>query len=393
MDFSLSTDQAALVEAATMFASKRLAPNAAKWDREATFPRDVIQEAAELGFLGLYTPEKSGGLGLSRLDSCLIFESLAMGCTSTTAYLSIHNMVTWMVGEFGDSTELDTIAQQLAVGELLGSYCLTEPNAGSDAASLQTSAKAIDGGFEITGSKAFISAAGDSDILVVMAKEDNQSISAFVIPATSKGITFGRKEPKMGWNSQATRAVNLERVFVPLNHRLGEGGDGFAMAMKGLDGGRINIAACSLGTAQQAINKTRDYVQERQQFGKLLADFQAVQFKLADMVTELESARWLLYRAAWTLDNQLAGKARSQAQSTSECAMAKRLVTDVSFEICNQAMQLFGGYGYIKEYPLERYFRDARVHQILEGTNEIMRVIIARHIFSEHYDARILEEI
>ncbi|WP_087018649.1 acyl-CoA dehydrogenase family protein [Thaumasiovibrio subtropicus] len=390
MDFSMNVEQQALVDAAQQFASKVLRPHAAEWDNLSLFPREAIAQAAELGFLGLYSPQACGGMALSRLDTCLLFEALSMGCTSTSAYLSIHNMVAWMVGAFGHSAELNQVAEKLCRGEYLGSYCLTEPNAGSDAAALQTSATVTDDGFVLNGAKAFISAAGDSDVLIVMARETNGAISAFVVMAEAEGISFGRKEPKMGWHCQATRTISFENVLVPKSNRLGTGGDGFSIAMQGLDGGRLNIAACSLGTAQQAINETRRYIAERHQFGQPLADFQGVQFRIADMVTETEASRQFLYHAAWTLDQAHAGKADAKLASY-RCAMAKRKVTDVGFDVCNHAMQLFGGYGYINEYPIERYFRDTRVHQILEGANDIMRVIIARYVLSEQYQPLVLD--
>ncbi|WP_413112217.1 acyl-CoA dehydrogenase family protein [Thaumasiovibrio sp. DFM-14] len=377
MDFCLTEEQLALQEAARQFADTTLAPFAAAWDEQSVFPREALSSAGKMGFLGLYSPVSSGGLGLTRLDACLIFEALAKGCTSTTAYMTIHNMVTWMIATYGRSQALQPLTASLVTGEKLGSYCLTEAEAGSDAGALKTKAISVENGFHLTGSKAFISAAGDSDVLLVMAREEDGRISAFVVDADAQGISYGRKEPKMGWHSQATRTVNFEKVFVSTAFRLGDGGDGFHFAMQGLDGGRLNIAACSLGTAQQALRVTRDYVQQRQQFGQRLADFQTVQFRLADMTTDLVAARQLLYWAAWTLDNH-------RPEATAACAMAKRYVTDVGFQVCDQALQLFGGYGYIKEYPLERYFRDTRVHQILEGTNEIMRLIIARDLLGKH---------
>ncbi|MGR5062774.1 acyl-CoA dehydrogenase family protein [Photobacterium sp. DNB22_13_2] len=381
MDFSLTEDQRAFADAATQFAKDRLAPNAAQWDENQIFPKDVLKEAGEMGFLSLYVPEQQGGLGLTRLDASIIFEQLAMGCTSTTAYMTIHNMVAWMITNFAADDVKDQFCPLLVSGGSLGSYCLTEANAGSDAASLTTTAKKQANEYIINGAKAFISGAGDTDVLVVMARTDTTSkgasgISAFVVPADTNGISYGRKEPKMGWNSQPTRAVTFDDVHIPSRYLLGSEGDGFKFAMKGLDGGRINIATCSLGTAQQALEMASQYVNERKQFGKKLADFQSVQFKLADMTTELIAARQLVRYAAFQLDQQA-------PEATAYCAMAKRFATDVGFRVCDQALQLYGGYGYIKEYPLERYFRDVRVHQILEGTNEIMRLIIARRVLSE----------
>lgn len=379
MDFELSDDQRAFADTAEQFATECLAPMAAEWDEKQMFPKEVLREAGELGFLSLYTPEEQGGLGLSRLDASIIFEQLSMGCTSTTAFMTIHNMVTWMIASFASDDVKQRFCPKLITGEWLGSYCLTEPNAGSDAASLTTSATRKGGQYILNGSKTFISGAGDTDLLVVMARTGDsgaKGISAFVVEANAKGISYGRKEPKLGWNSQPTRAVTFENVVVPASQLLGEEGQGFVFAMKGLDGGRINIATCSVGTAQQALNHAIQYMQERKQFGKPLAQFQSLQFKLADMATELVAARQLVRYAASKLD-------KGDSDATAYCAMAKRFATDVGFQICDQALQIYGGYGYIKEYPLERYFRDVRVHQILEGTNEIMRLIIARRLLSE----------
>ncbi|HDM8158454.1 TPA: acyl-CoA dehydrogenase family protein [Vibrio harveyi] len=379
MDFELNEDQRMFADTAQQFAAERLAPMAAEWDEKQIFPKDILREAGELGFLSLYTPEEQGGLGLSRLDASIIFEQLSMGCTSTTAFMTIHNMVTWMVASFATDEVKDTFCPKLITGEFLGSYCLTEPNAGSDAASLTTSATKQGDNYILNGGKTFISGAGDTDVLVVMARTGDagaKGVSAFVVPADADGVSYGRKEPKMGWNSQPTRAVTFDNVSIPTSHLLGEEGQGFVFAMKGLDGGRINIATCSVGTAQQALNQAAQYMQERKQFGKSLAQFQALQFKLADMATELVAARQLVRYAASKLD-------RGDPDATTYCAMAKRFATDVGFQVCDQALQLYGGYGYIKEYPMERYFRDVRVHQILEGTNEIMRLIIARRLLAE----------
>lgn len=379
MDFELNEDQRAFADTAQQFADERLAPMAAEWDEKQIFPKDVLREAGELGFLSLYTPEAQGGLGLSRLDASIIFEQLAMGCTSTTAFMTIHNMVSWMIASFATDEAKTQFCPKLVTGECLGSYCLTEPNAGSDAAALTTSATKKGDKYVLNGGKTFISGAGETDVLVVMARTGEagaKGVSAFVVPAQTDGISYGRKEPKMGWNSQPTRAVTFENVVIPASHLLGEEGHGFVFAMKGLDGGRINIATCSVGTAQQALNQAARYIQERKQFGKPLAQFQALQFKLADMATELVAARQLVRYAASKLD-------RNDPDATAYCAMAKRFATDVGFQVCDQALQLYGGYGYIKEYPMERHFRDVRVHQILEGTNEIMRLIIARRLLSE----------
>ncbi|MFB9885318.1 acyl-CoA dehydrogenase family protein [Balneatrix alpica] len=379
MDFNLTDDQQAFVDAARQFAMAEMAPHAAEWDLQQTFPVEVIRQAGEMGFCGLYTPEAYGGMGLSRLDASLVFEQLAMGCTSTTAYITIHNMVTWMIASFAKPEVAEEWVPELAVGQKLGSYCLTEPGAGSDAASLRTSARKEGDDYVLNGSKMFISGAGSTDVLVVMARtggEGPKGISAFLVPANLPGIIYGRKEDKMGWNSQPTRLITFEEVRVPAQYLLGSEGEGFKFAMKGLDGGRINIATCSVGTAQQAINEAVQYMHERKQFGKELGQFQALQFKIADMATELVAARQMVRLAAFKLDE-------GHSDATTYCAMAKRFATDVGFNVCNEALQIFGGYGYIKEYPMERHVRDNRVHQILEGTNEIMRVIIARRVLME----------
>ena len=374
MDFTLNEDQVAFQNTARAFARNELAPHAARWDAEAIFPKDVIAKAGSLGFCGLYIPQPAGGLGLSRLDAAVVFEELAVGCTSTTAFLTIHNMATWMIATWGTPGAIARWCPSLTQGTQLASYCLTEPGAGSDAASLTTSARRDGNNYVISGTKAFISGAGVTDALVVMARTaatGASGISTFVIPADSPGVSFGKNEHKMGWNSQPTRVINFDNVRVPEESRLGAEGEGFKIAMQGLDGGRINIGACSVGTAQAAIDAACAYMQERRQFGKSLAEFQALQFKLADMVTELVAARLMIRLAAAKLDV----KAHT---ATAFCAMAKRFATDAGFRICVEAQQIFGGYGYLKDHPLERFVRDSRVHQILEGTNEIMRVIIAR---------------
>lgn len=378
MDFELNDDQVAFQETAREFAERELAPHAARWDEECIFPMETLRLAGELGFCGVYCPEDVGGLGLSRLDATIIFEALAGGCTSTTAYITIHNMAAWMVATFGQDAVREAWCPQLTAGEKLASYCLTEPGAGSDAASLRTKAVRDGDGYRLTGSKAFISGAGETDLLVVMARTGREGaggVSAFAVPADAEGITYGRKEGKMGWNSQPTRAITFEDVFVPADHRLGEEGDGFKIAMKGLDGGRLNVATCSVGTAAAALDAARRYAAERKQFGQAISEFQGVQFKLADMATELVAARQMVRLGAARLDAK-------HPEATTYCAMAKRLATDLGFRICNEALQIHGGYGYIREYPLERHVRDVRVHQILEGTNEIMRVIIARRLLA-----------
>ncbi|MGF1787740.1 acyl-CoA dehydrogenase family protein [Photobacterium swingsii] len=382
MNFDLSDDQGAFAEAAQQFANQELLPMAAEWDQKSIFPKDVLKAAGDMGFMSLYAPESSGGMGLSRLDASIVFEQLSMGCTSTTAYMTIHNMVTWMIASFGTEDAKSQYCPQLVTGEHLGSYCLTEANAGSDAAALATTATKQDDGYVLNGAKAFISGAGDTDVLVVMARTGEagaKGISAFVVDAHADGISYGRKEPKMGWHSQPTRSVTFDKVKIPASALLGKEGEGFIFAMKGLDGGRINIASCSIGTAQQALNQAKQYMSERKQFGRSLSQFQGLQFKLADMATELVAARLLVRYAAFKLD-------QADPEATAYCAMAKRYATDVGFKVCDQALQIFGGYGYIQEYPLERYCRDARVHQILEGTNEIMRLIIARRVLSDGVD-------
>lgn len=379
MDFNLSDEQKAYQQAAAAFADKELAPHAAKWDEEAIFPVDVIKRAGQTGFCSLYIPVELGGMGLGRLDASLILEELAKGCTSTTAYLTIHNMATWMIARYGSESLQQQWCPKLVKGDLLASYCLTEPNAGSDAASLKTTAKLDGDHYIINGTKMFISGAGATDVLVLMARTGEagaKGISSFVIPANLEGISYGRKESKMGWNSQPTRAITLQNVKIPVGNLIGQEGEGFKIAMKGLDGGRINIATCSLGTAQTALEQTQRYLHERQQFGRSLASFQALQFKLADMTTELVAARQMVHLAAWKLDH-------NDPEASVYSAMAKRFATDVGFNVCNEALQIHGGYGYIRDYPLERHVRDSRVHQILEGTNEIMRVIIARRLLME----------
>ncbi len=379
MDFELNEDQLAFAEVAKQFADQMLAPHAAEWDENHHFPKDVLRQAGELGFLSIYTPPEHGGLGLSRLDAAIIFEQLAMGCTATTAFMTIHNMATWMITSFAKTEVAQQFSADLISGEKLASYCLTEPNAGSDAASLTTSAVREGDEFVLNGAKVFISGAGDTDVLVVMARscgEGAGGVSAFVVPADCEGISYGKKEAKMGWNCQPTCMITFENVRIPADYLLGEEGEGFKFAMLGLDGGRINIATCSVGTAQQALNEAKQYMTERKQFGRSLAQFQALQFKLADMATELVAARQMVRLAAAKLDAQ-------HAEKSAYCAMAKRFATDVGFKVCDQALQIHGGYGYIKEYPVERHFRDVRVHQILEGTNEIMRLIISRRLLTE----------
>ena len=379
MDFSLTEDQRAFVESARAFSEGALAPHAATWDAESIFPKDVLRQAGGLGLMGMYTPEAAGGLGMTRLDASLIVEELAKGCTATAAFLTIHNMATNMVGKYCGDAAIERWCPDLIAGSKLASYCLTEPGAGSDAASLSTTAMRDGDDYIVNGSKVFISGAGDTDVLVVMLRTGDagpKGISALLIPADADGISYGKKEEKMGWNAQPTRMITFDQVRVPVANRLGEEGQGFAIAMEGLDGGRINIATCSVGTAQQALEEATAYVLERRQFDTAIADFQATQFTLADMLTELVAARQMVRLAADKLD-------KKDPQASTYCAMAKRFATDVGFNVCNDALQLFGGYGYIKEYPMERHVRDTRVHQILEGTNEIMRVIVSRKLLME----------
>ncbi|WP_182283111.1 acyl-CoA dehydrogenase family protein [Comamonas testosteroni] len=378
MDFELSEDQRAFADTARAFAQAELAPHAAEWDREHIFPREAIAKAGELGFCGLYAPESIGGLGLPRLDATLVFEEMAAADPSTTAFITIHNMATWMLGTWATDAVRAEWGEQLTSGSKLASYCLTEPGAGSDAASLKTRAELVGNEYIVNGSKAFISGAGSTDVLVLMARTGDagsgaSGISAFAVPADAAGVSYGKKEEKMGWNSQPTRVISFDNVHIPAHNLLGREGEGFKIAMKGLDGGRINIATCSVGAAQGALTQAQSYMQERKQFGKAIASFQALQFKLADMATELVAARQMVRLAASKLD-------AGARDASTYCAMAKRFATDAGFMVCNEALQLHGGYGYIREYPLERLMRDARVHQILEGTNEIMRVIIARRM-------------
>ncbi|MYN12177.1 acyl-CoA dehydrogenase [Pusillimonas sp. TS35] len=384
MDLRLSDEQQAFAQAARDFATGELAPNAARWDAEGIFPRTSFARAGELGFCAIYAPETIGGLGLPRLDATLVFEEMAAVDPSTTAFITIHNMATWMVGNWASPAVRDAWGPLLASGEKLASYCLTEPGSGSDAASLVTRAEKRGHAYVINGAKAFISGGGDTDVLVVMARTGGGGaggVSALVVPADLPGITYGRKEDKMGWNSQSTRSITFENVEVPAENLLGAEGEGFKFAMKGLDGGRVNIATCSVGAAQGAYDAARRYMAERRQFGQPLSAFQALQFKLADMLTHIVASRQMVRLAAAKLDD-------GDPQASTYCAMAKRLATDLCFQACLDAQQIHGGYGYLKDYPLERLVRDTRVHQILEGTNEIMRVIVARQILEKGADIR-----
>ena len=379
MEFELSEDQRAFQEVAQNFAASELAPHAADWDRDAIFPVPVMRKAAELGFAGIYVREDVGGSALSRLDAALIFEALSEGCTSTAAFISIHNMASWMIDTFGSEEQRQRWLPRLTSMEIIASYCLTEPSSGSDAASLKTKAVRDGDQYVLNGSKAFISGAGTSDIYVCMVRTGGEGaggVSCIVVENGTPGLSFGAPERKMGWNSQPTAQVIFEDCRVPVENRIGEEGEGFKFAMMGLDGGRLNIGACSLGTARAALKQAQSYMTERQQFGKSLAQFQALQFKLADMATELEAAKLMIYQAAAKVDAKT-------PDATKFAAMAKRFATDAGFNVINDALQLHGGYGYLKDFPLERHLRDARVHQILEGTNEIMRVIIAREMLKE----------
>jgi alkylation response protein AidB-like acyl-CoA dehydrogenase len=376
MHFALTEEQAAIQETALSFAKERIAPNAAEWDETGHFPVDTIRETAALGMAAIYVPAEQGGSGLTRMDGALIMEALAYGCPAIAGYVSIHNMVAWMLAKYGSAEQVAAWMPRLASMEWLSSYCLTEPGAGSDAAALKTTARRVGDHYVLNGSKQFISGAGATDFYFVFARTGDDSaggISAFVVMKDTPGFSFGANERKMGWNAQPTRQLMFEDCKVPASSRIGAEGQGFKFAMSGLDGGRINIGACSLGAAWAALDKAREYMVERRAFGRAIADFQALQFKLADMATELEAARLMVYRAADAID-------RADPQATLYSAMAKRLATDFGFRVCNEALQIHGGYGYLKDFGLEKLVRDVRVHQILEGTNEIMRVVISRRL-------------
>jgi alkylation response protein AidB-like acyl-CoA dehydrogenase len=379
MDFELTDDQRAIEDAARRFATEKLAPHAAEWDETAHFPVDVLREAAALGFASIYIKGDVGGSEMPRLDAAIIFEELSAGCTSTAAFISIHNMASWMIDRFASDGQRKRFLPKLVTMEKIASYCLTEPGSGSDAAALKTRAVKDGDHYVLNGSKAFISGAGVSDVYVSMVRtgEDGpKGISCIVVEKGTAGLSFGKKERKMGWNSQPTALVNFDSCRVPIANRIGAEGEGFRIAMMGLDGGRINIGACSVGTARAALDEAKAYASDRKQFGKRIADFQASQFKLADMATELEASRLMIRNAAAALD-------RRDPRATMLCAMAKRFATDTCFNVANDALQLHGGYGYLKDFPAERHVRDLRVHQILEGTNEIMRVIIGREMFRQ----------
>ena len=379
MDFQLTEEQTLIQDMAKGFAANELAPHSAKWDEEKYLDRSVFVKAAELGFMGMYTSEEHGGTALSRLDSAIVFEQLAAGDVSHTAMMTIHNMATWMIDRYGDDNLRAKYVPRLTAGELIASYCLTEPGAGSDAASLTTKAVRDGDDYILNGTKTFISGAGWSDIYVVMARTSDdgaKGVSTFVIEKGSEGLSFGANEKKMGWNAQPTAQVIMEDCRIPAENRVGSEGDGFKFAMSGLDGGRINIGACSLGGAQKAMDASLQYTKERKQFGKSISDFQNTQFMLADMETELTASRMMIYRAADMLDKKL-------PNAGAACAMAKRFTTDMCSKIANDALQLHGGYGYLSEYEIEQIVRDLRVHQILEGTNQIMRMIVSRSLLRQ----------
>ena len=379
MDFQLTEEQTLIQDMARQFAASELAPHSSKWDEEKFLDRDVFTKAAELGFMGMYSSEEHGGTALSRLDSAIVFEQLAAGDVSHTAMMTIHNMATWMIDRYGDETVRAKYVPRLTAGQLIASYCLTEPGAGSDAASLTTKATRDGDEYILNGTKTFISGAGWSDIYVVMARtSDNgaKGVSTFVVEKGTQGLSFGLNEKKMGWNAQPTAQVIMEDCRIPTENRVGVEGDGFKFAMSGLDGGRINIGACSLGGAQKALDASLQYTKERKQFGKSISDFQNTQFMLADMATELEASRMMIYRAADMLDKKL-------PNAGAACAMAKRFTTDMCSKIANDALQLHGGYGYLSEYQIEQIVRDLRVHQILEGTNQIMRMIVSRSLLRQ----------
>ena len=374
MDFDLTEDQRAFQATARQFAREAMAPNARAWDENETFPVPELRKAAALGFGGIYVKDDAGGSALSRLDATIIFEELAQGCTSTAAYISIHNMAAWMIDAFGGAAQRQKFLQKLCSMEHFASYCLTEPDAGSDAASLKTKATRDGGHYVLNGSKAFISGGGVSDVYVCMVRTGGagpKGISCIVVEKGTPGLSFGAREKKLGWKSQPTAMVNFENCRVPAENLIGQEGDGFKIAMAGLDGGRLNIAACSIGGAQFCLDRTIEYMRERKQFGSRLSDFQALRFRIADYATELEASRLMVRRAAVAVG-------AGESGGTRLAAMAKRLATDAGFEVVNGCLQLHGGYGYLRDHPIERVLRDVRVHQILEGTNEVMRLIVSR---------------
>ena len=374
--FSLSDDQLAIQDMARRFTADAITPFAAAWDDAHTFPRDTIRAAAELGFAAIYVSEEAGGIGLGRLESALIFEALSYGCPTTAAFISIHNMAAWMIDRFGSAEVKARYLPRLVSMEIIASYCLTEPGSGSDAAALRTSARRDGHEYVVSGTKQFISGGGVNDIYVTMVRTGEpgpRGISCLVIERDMAGVSFGAPERKLGWNASPTAQVNFDNVRVPVANRVGDEGQGFAIAMAGLDGGRLNIGACSLGGAQRCLDEAVAYVKTRAQFGRTIAEFQNTQFQLADMVTDLEAARALLYLAAAKVSADAPDKTRFSA-------MAKKLATDNGSSIVDRALQMFGGYGYLKDYPIERFWRDLRVHRILEGTNEVMRMIVGRDL-------------
>lgn len=377
--FDLTEDQLQIQEMARKFTADAITPFAAEWDEKKVFPRDTIREAAELGFGSIYVSEESGGIGLGRLEAALIFEAMAYGCPSTSAFISIHNMTAWMIDRFGSEEVKQKYLPSMITMERMGSYCLTEPSSGSDAAALKTRAVRDGEHYVVSGSKAFISGGGENEIYVTMVRtgdEGPKGISCLVIEKDMPGVSFGAQERKLGWHSQPTAQVNFDEVRVPVENRVGAEGEGFRIAMMGLDGGRINIGACSLGGGQRCLDEAVNYTKERKQFGQPIADFQNTQFMLADMETELEAARYLLYVAAAKVTANAPDKTRF-------AAMAKRLATDTGSSVVDRALQLHGGYGYLMDYPVERFWRDLRVHSILEGTNQIMRVIVSRDMLRQ----------
>jgi hypothetical protein len=379
MDFAPTDEQAAIFRMARDFGRERIAPHAEAWEAAGSIPRAVLREAAELGLAAMYVPEDVGGAGLGRLDAALVFEALAMACPAVSAFVSIHNMCAHMIASYGSEAVRDRWLPTVVTMETIVSYCLTEPGSGSDAAALRTRGSRTNEGWTLNGSKAFISGGGYSDLYLAMVRtgEDGpRGVSAVLVADGTPGLSFGAQERKMGWKAQPTAQVNFDDCRIPADALLGEEGAGFRYAMRGLDGGRLNIAAAALGGAQNALDRALAYTGERRAFGQAIRDFQAIQFKLADMETELQAARVFLHQAAWKLD-------QGAPDATKHCAMAKRLVTDTAFKVANDALQLFGGYGYLADYGVEKIVRDLRVHQILEGTNEIMRVIIARALIAE----------
>lgn len=379
MDFERTEEEQAIFDMAYAFGQERIAPFAAEWEAAGTIPRELLVDIGALGLGGIYVSEKYGGSGLKRLDAALVFEALSMACPAVAAFVSIHNMCAWMIDRYGSVELKARLLPDMCAMTTFASYCLTEPGSGSDAAALRTKAMKTNDSYVLSGNKAFISGGNYSDLYVVMCRtgvDGPKGISTVVVPSGSKGLSFGANEKKMGWKAQPTAQVQFDNCVVPLENLVGEEGQGFRYAMAGLDGGRLNIAACALGGAQAALDKSVVYMKERKAFGSTLADFQALQFKVADMETELQAARIFLHQAAWKLDNKT-------PDATKYCAMAKRFVTDIAFSVANSALQLHGGYGYLADYGIEKIVRDLRVHQILEGTNEIMRVIVARQIFAD----------